>query len=303
MGASGGSIGSNIGERMRTLVSNDGRASGASTRPTRSRSAARSTSRRGAVQHEARWGSSAPGARVSRDDLRLSPLMPPIAWWKDDAAIAGTNGGIEWSATGEACVLCIGAGERHDVNVGATSSSKDGHAPGVDVELNGNVHAALAAAEVNVSARHELGPATVTAHGRASGLVGGELDGHATAELGPQSQRVAARGGAMAGAVAHAEGGVGVDLLGVAITQSGSAEAWAGAGGRGTFDVGHSDGKVSWKFGAGSALGLGAAGEWSGSIDASAIPARHRNLARDALIAGVSASQPGLGALLSLGTR
>jgi hypothetical protein len=54
---------------------------------------------------------------------------------------------------------------------------------------------------------------------------------------------------------------------------------------------------VSWRLGWGAALGLGGAAEWSGSVDASKVPASHRRPAREALhaalgVAGIHVPRP-----------
>jgi hypothetical protein len=118
-------------------------------------------------------------------------------------------------------------------------------------------------------------------------MAGGQVDAAATAHLSRDGLDGELEGGAMVGAVARAEATAGVDLFGVAIRQSGSAEGWAGAGVRGAAALHAGGGVTSWRFGWGGALGLGGAGEWSGTVDASKVPATHRRLARDALLGAV----------------
>src|SRR5690606_30689675 len=93
------------------------------------------------------------------------------------------------------------------------------------------------------------------------------------------------------GAVARAEARAGLELLGVAIVQSVRVEGWAGAGARGTVGVRRSGDSVSWRVGWGAALGLGGAGEWSGTVDVSKVPPSHRRLARDALAAATAVAR------------
>jgi hypothetical protein len=100
-----------------------------------------------------------------------------------------------------------------------------------------------------------------------------------------------ARAGVMVGAVAKAEGRAGVELFGVALEQTGSAEAWAGAGAKGVLGVHASQGRLQWRVGWGAALGIGGATEWNGAVDVSGVSDEHRRLARDALDATVAVTR------------
>lgn len=220
---------------------------------------------------------------VPRDDLRLRPVVDPAAVWQRDWARDGSVAGFGTAADARACFLCGSLEWSHGLQPNAGRTRRGG-----DVGLEGSAEAetrlALASVEAGARVGRQLGPAALAAQGRVRGTVGLEGDAKATLRLGPGSQRIELRGGAMAGAAARAEGKVGVELLGVAITQSGRAEGWAGAGARGVADLRREGSTVEWNVGWGAALGLGGAAEWGGSVDVSEVPVRHRRLARDALL-------------------
>lgn len=243
-----------------------------------------------AVLAEGRWrdqrevrreGGSAP-SRVPRDDLRLTPVFDErAAWsrrWRDRRRIAG----IDTATDLRACALCVALEHGHGLTRGATGGSEGG-VVGIEAGAEGEGRLALAAADASVHATGKLGPATFDGQGRLRGMLGGEARAAAGLQLGRSVQDLELEAGATAGAVARAEGQLGVDLLGVAIRHGGRVEGWAGAGARGVVGVRRERERLSWRFGWGAALGLGGAAEWQGSVDISAVSPRHRRLARDAL--------------------
>lgn len=220
---------------------------------------------------------------VPRDDLRLTPVVAPTAVWQQRWKGHGSAGGFDAAGDARACMLCTALEWSHGNQTGA-SLNRGGVRTGGETEAS--VQARLAVASVEASARVErgIGPAVASLQARLRGTIGGEAEARARLALGRDSQDIELRGGAMAGAVGRSEGTVGIRLLGIAITQSGRAEGWAGAGARGVVSAHRDGGQVQWTLGWGAALGLGGAGEWSGSIDVSQVEARHRRLARDALM-------------------
>lgn len=252
---------------------------------------------------ERRIGSDAPAARVARDDLRLSPALPSVALRRLDTEGELELGGTQLHGDASACGGCAGLGWQLTPRSGVTAGERTGSGrqstqPGLGIDARANAHVALAALDVGGRLRRAAGPATLTGAARGRALVGADLDGRARLEIGHHEQVLELRGGAMAGAVARVEAKAGIDLLGVAIEQSGRAEGWAGAGARGVVSARREHARIEWRFGWGAALGLGGAAEWGGSIDVSKVPARHRRLARDALAAGAVAALPDRGAAL-----
>lgn len=268
MGDHGGSLGARVGERIAALASGEG------------------STRRWRDARERRTGGGTEPVRVSRDELRLEPVVDPAAlWhreWSDDRTLRGTR----VQAHASACAVCASLEWSHDLGTG-TRADGDGARTGLAAGVDGSIRLALAAAEATIQLDRTVGDARVTAKGRVRGAVGAEADATGELQLGASAITAQVDAGAMAGAIARAEGKVGVDLLGVAISQSGRAEGWAGAGLRGTAGVHHEAGAISWRFGWGGALGLGGAAEWSGQVDASRVPESHRRLARDALLGGL----------------
>jgi hypothetical protein len=237
--------------------------------------------------HEVRTGGGSTKVRVSRDELRMSPVIDPLAVWSGSVERSATIAGARTTVDARACVLCGALEWSHGLTRGAATGS-DGSSAGIGGELTMHGRAALASGELNARVERDIGRAGAAfAQGRVRGTLGGELDAAATARLSRGAFDAELEGGAMAGAVARAEARAGVDLFGVAIRQAGSVEGWAGAGVRGAAGVHVGGGVTSWRFGWGGALGIGGAGEWSGSVDASKVPATHRRLARDALLGAV----------------
>lgn len=240
---------------------------------------------------EKRAGGGSLPARVSRDDLRLSPIVPPAAWRERRERAQGEAGGVRWRGEAEGCAICGSVGWRHDVQRGAGIDG-GGAEPGLSVDVPFNARAALLALDVGGRVERSLGWGSLSAQGRAQAMAGAELDGRASLHVGPQQQRVELRGGAMAGAVARAEASGGVQLLGVAIEQSGRAEGWAGAGARGIVDVRREQHRLAWRVGWGAALGLGGAAEWGGSVDVSAMPPKRRRAAARLLVHALRSTTP-----------
>ncbi|MCW2926694.1 MAG: hypothetical protein JWM86_662, partial [Thermoleophilia bacterium] len=143
------------------------------------------------------------------------------------------------------------------------------------------------------------------ADGRVKTTLGAELDARGRARLSASAQDLEVRGSAIAGASARAEAKFGVNLLGVAISQKATGEAWAGAGARGAVGVHRTEDRLEWRLGWGAVLGLGAAAEWEGAVDVAKVPARHRRLAAATLRAGLASTPigPAIGPLLQLRPR
>lgn len=129
---------------------------------------------------------------------------------------------------------------------------------GISQDKNG-LPAARVGAEVFVGARGDAsasGEARLMGigaevQGSGYGMAGAQADGQVVAGL----SGIAASGGAFAGAKVGTSGSASVAGVGA----SGSAEAWAGVGVKGEADASFRDGKLSFKLGAGAALGLGGA--------------------------------------------
>ncbi|MCW2960107.1 MAG: hypothetical protein JWM90_494 [Thermoleophilia bacterium] len=288
LGDDGDQLGGAVGVRLGDIVA--GRARGAQVvRPAEVFPMARGTVR--GVRERRTGGGTAP-ARVGRDDLRLSPTKPARAIWQDGTRRSGTTAGTRWTLDASACALCIGVGFEQALTAGGTTGRGQRAATGLDGEATAQVHAALAAVEARAGAARDLGSARVSVDANGRALVGADAELTGNAALSATSQSIDLRAGAMAGAVARGKGRVGIELLGVAIEQSAAAEGWAGAGARGTVGVHRTSTRVAWTFGWGVGLGLGGAVDWSGSIDVSRMPARHRALARSTLRAASSAALP-----------
>lgn len=235
-----------------------------------------------------RQGGSVP-TRVARDELRLRPTLHERAAWSRRWQRALRPGGAELHLEGSGCALCAAAEAGHSWRTGAEAGS-DGQHAGLELGGEGEARAALGSLDAAATITRSLGPARIDARARARAMVGGEARGSATLRLGHDAQDLELEAGATAGAVARAEGQLGVHLLGVAIRQGGHVEGWAGAGARGVVGVRREDERLSWRVGWGAALGLGGAAEWRGSVDVSEVPQRHRRLARDALDAAIRAA-------------
>jgi hypothetical protein len=243
--------------------------------------------------HEQRRGGGTVPARVARDDLRMNPLVPTVGVWERTLDRSARARGVDAHVSGQACALCVSIGTRHAASSGLIVDSA-GKATGVQANLKADARFALFAAEVGTRLQRDIGfGGQLTAQARVRGLVGAETTGRANLKLGRTEQRLDVGGTAMAGASARAEGRAGLDLFGVAIRQSGSAEGWAGAGVRGEVKVEHSGSSLSWKTGWGAALGLGGALSWGGTVDVSGVPASHRALGQAVLSAALVQSLPG----------
>ncbi len=240
---------------------------------------------------EARTGGGSDPVRVSRDELRMEPMLPPVALWARGWETEREVAGATIDASASACALCASVEWSHELGPKAEAGSSGRYAGlAAGLELGGRM--ALISAELNAKAARRWGAGTSAfAQGRLRGTVGAEADAKATLVANREGVAVDATAGAMAGAVARAEVKTGVDLLGIAIRQSGRVEGWAGAGARGAAGVDVRRDSVSWRLGWGAALGLGGASEWSGSVDTSAVSPRHKRLARDALLASLSVTR------------
>ncbi|MCW2956179.1 MAG: hypothetical protein JWO69_1048 [Thermoleophilia bacterium] len=282
----GGRIGGTVGARVTSAVAGDS----VGEAPRAGHPLAKG-SRRG-VEEFRRGGGSLP-ARVSRDDIRLSPTLPGgAAVASGTATRRGSIAGVAWSVDATACALCVGVGFEHAVRAGASTGRDKATATGLELEGAAGAHAALVGVGARGSASRTVGPATIDARVRAQALVGGDVEGEAKVRLGKSRQELELRGGAMAGAIARGSGSVGVELFGVALEQSASAEGWAGAGARGALGVAHSDDRITWNVGWGAAVGFGGALDWSGSVDVSQVSQAHRAAARRSLRTAISSTIP-----------
>lgn len=262
----GASIGVQVGERIGALVSGD------------------RSSWRWRDAREVRGEVGSRRVRVSRDELRMEPMLPPIAWWSREWSRHANVGGTTVDVEATACALCASLEHSHRLGPLASTGSEDTHA-GLAAGLDLGAKLALVSAQVNARAERRWGTAVrMHGSGRARTTIGGEADGYAQLTASRDRVVLDAEVGAMAGAVARAEAQLGLHVLGVAIQQSGRVEGWAGAGAKGAAGIEFRDGAIAWRFGGGGALGIGGAGEWSGEVDVSGIPVKHRRLARDALV-------------------
>lgn len=305
--AAGGGIGASAVGRIRDAVREDA----APSTPPRRTMAKPAGTRDGAWRdaREQRWSVGQDPPRVSRNDLRLDPVLPDRALWRGlsertfgEAAGAAPGGAVSV----EACLLCIDSGWRRRVSAGISATPRTGKSspPGMGGEVEAQVSVALAAAEVLANVEHLTGWGSWRADGRLRGAIGAEADGRLAAKVSTSVIDLEARGGAMAGAVARAEARAGVDLLGIAVNGTGRAEGWVGAGARGTIGVRREGGIVAWKVGGGAALGVGGAAEWSGSVDVSKLPSRHRDLVAETITRSASTVLPGFpGVVLAFRTH
>lgn len=304
LSGSGGDIASAMAGRLRDAVTGDG----ASERSAPPRYARPDDTKAGGAwrdQRERRWSAGDDPPRVSRNDLRLNPMLPDLAAWRDssertfgDAAGATLRGG----GSIEACLLCIDSGWRNRVSAGISKRPASAASPpGLGGEVEAQASVALAAAEVLGNVEHLTGWGGWNASGRLRGTIGAEADGRLSGTISRSTLVAEARGGAMAGAVARAEARAGVDLLGVAISGTGRAEGWAGIGARGSVGVRREGGVVGWTIGGGAAVGVGGAAEWSGRVDVSKVSTRHRDAAATTIASAATRLLPGLpGAVLAI---
>jgi hypothetical protein len=279
MAGSGSPLGEAVGARVEQLVDGEHASADVSA-------SARIARKRTRTWHERQWSGGDDPLHVPRDELRLTPIIDPLAIWIDEWHRQGRVAGVDSRIEVRACAMCTALEWSHGIRSGAGIDER-----GSDVGFEGTIRAAarlaLVSADATIRARRELGPMAVSGQGRGRVTLGGDAEGEATLRLSRATQQLELDGSAMAGGVARAEGRVGVDLLGIAIRQGGRAEGWAGAGARGTIGVRREPDRLSWRFGWGAAVGLGGAAEWSGSIDISHVPQRHRDLARRSLLAAM----------------
>lgn len=268
-------IGDVVGARIGALVAGE-QPGATSARP-------RIARKRTRTWQERRWSGGDEPVRVPRDELRLTPVIDPRALWGDEWRRSGRVAGVDARVDASACAMCGALEWSHGVRSGAGVDER-----GSDVGFEGVIRAsarlAIASADATIRARREFGPVAVSGQARGRVTVGGDAEGEAKLRLSRGAQELELDGSAMAGGVARGEAKLGVDLLGIAIRQSGRAEGWVGAGARGTFGVRREPARVTWRFGWGAAVGLGGAAEWSGSVDVSRVPERHRQLLRSSLV-------------------
>lgn len=284
--ASGPELGTSIGERLRSLVEDEARAPATDGPVAEPRTLRGVQKRRGA--RERRTGGGDDPVRVPRRDLQLEASRPDRAWRSGEAAWSGRVAGADVDASASGCVLCVAVEHEHDLGVGAGIDG-DGTSTGLFGTLRGGARLAIASVDARLGATRSMGGLRLAMDARARGSLGAEADGTAELRLGRHEQHLELDAGAMAGATARAEARVGAELLGIAVEQGGEVQGWAGAGARGTLQVSREGARVRWRVGWGAALGLGGSAEWSGAIDASGVPARHRRLARRALGTAVRA--------------
>jgi hypothetical protein len=234
---------------------------------------------------EVRAGGGDVRVRVSRDEIRMTPVLDPRALWQRGWSGEGSRTGVDASASISACAMCTGWEQDRGV------VADPGEGGGLLGTVEGSARLALAAVQAQAAARRDLGSVgSVEATARARAMVGVEASGDGELRIGGGVD-AEARGGVMVGAVAKAEGRAGMELFGVALEQTGSAEAWAGAGAKGVLGVHASQGRLQWRVGWGAALGIGGATEWNGAVDVSGVSAEHRRLARDALDATMAVTR------------
>jgi hypothetical protein len=267
LGGSGAPMGDAVAGRMQELVAGD---------------VASLPSGRRRTWHERRREGGTDPVRVPRDELRMDPVIDPHAMWSREWQAQGAPAGIASRADVRACAMCTRLDGSWGVRSGAGLDERGGDV-GFEGTLRVAARIALASIDASVRARHDAGPVALSGQLRGRATVGADAEGEAKLRLSTHAQELDLDGTAAAGAVARGEARMGVDVLGVAIRQGARAEGWAGAGARGTVGVRHERDRVSWRFGWGGALGLGGAAEWSGSIDVTRVPRRHREVARAGL--------------------
>jgi hypothetical protein len=239
---------------------------------------------------EARTGGGSVRVRVSRDELRLRPVVDPLALWSGSWEREGELGaGVHGQVRASACAACAAAEWSRELALGAFNG--DGAGSGLRGELAAAVRAAAVSGQLDARVERRFDDhARLFGTGRTRVTVGGEADGSVRGHVDRATLDIEAEGTAVAGAVARGEVQVGLDVLGVAIRQGARAEGWAGAGIRGVAGVTRTGGVVSWRLGWGGALGLGGAAEVAGSVDVSRVPERHRRIATTTLAAAIGAA-------------
>jgi hypothetical protein len=132
---------------------------------------------------------------------------------------------------------------------GLQASAEVGARAGVEVETNANVNSTA-----------QVGDHTVEANAQGNARAAAEVSAQGTGELNATADNIGVKGegDAFAGARASADGSADFGMNGEKFGEAGGqAEAWAGIGAKGTFDAGYNDGKLSFNYGVGAALGVG----------------------------------------------
>jgi len=251
---------------------------------------------KGSRVEERRAGATKGPARVSRDDLRMDPIVPTVARAQVAAERRMRLAGFDVHVEAKGCALCLQVGERHSLVTGAIKDSA-ANGTGAQVGAQMNARAALVAGDLGLQAQRTVplgraGDAVVTVQGRASGTVGAEIDIKAKVTATRGVQAIDVGGTAMAGAAGKGETRVGLELLGISITQTARGEGWAGAGARGTLAARRDATGFAWNTDWGAALGLGGSGGWGGTIDISGVSPRHRALAGSLLATASRMARP-----------
>lgn len=271
--AHGGTLGRGVGDRVSAIV-----AQVPGVGPTR----------RWRTAHELRTGGGSDPVRVPRDELRMRPVVDPVAWREWRWRRAGERAGVRGTVDAQGCIGCGSLEWSWELLRGGQVRSDGSRSAGLGAAIEGSMRLAIASVQVAVGAERDLGGAgSAFTNARLRGAVGVEADVAARGLLTRGGIDVGVDAGARAGAVARAQVRSGVDLLGISIRQSAAAEGWAGAGARGAVGVRTSDGRIEWRTGWGGALGLGGAAEWSGSIDVAGMSPAHRRLARASIAAAL----------------
>lgn len=285
----GAPLGRAVGHELRVAATGPAGA-GDSTRPVRSTTAERSGS--WSAERGRSWASGPTGQPTG---ARLLPPTSRAHQWAvhegeySAAAGTGTRGA---AATASWCAGCAGYEAGWSTAAGPERRRGEAATPfGLQGTAGGLGYVSVVEGRVVVDGRWTQGP--VRAHGDVSltARLGADADAEARAIVAPGVARVSVGASARAGAIARVEQRAAANLGGVAVSQSLAAEGWAGAGARGQLDAGWERGTVSWRTGAGAALGLGGAFEWSGSVDVAAAAAGARRaatrLGREAVAAGM----------------
>lgn len=219
--------------------------------------------------HERRIGGGTLPVRAGRGRVRLPATIGFDHARRRASIVRGASDGLRVGASG--CWLCASASAEHGFTRGIRRSDQ-GIRTGLGYDASAALQLALAAAQATATWRATAGAVRSDARGRVRAAVGAEADAELGAHLGRGEQSLTLAAGGMAGASASAEGSVGLHALGIAISQSGSAAGWAGAGVEGRLDVRRAGARIEWDVGWGAALGIGGSARWRGAVDLTGLP-------------------------------
>jgi hypothetical protein len=218
-------------------------------------------------------GSSAPLPRSSR----TLPMATTPRWWHRlrqwNTSSRAHGARLRFSAT--LCEGCADARTSWNMYAGGMGTvgrkRANGVSDGIGVSASALAYAALerVAAQEQLTLGNARRGATLTA--RESAVLGGEATADGVLHLGRTRQEADLEVSAVAGARARAEAAGAVHFAGVALSVSGGAEGWAGAGGEAHGSVRLDRGKATVHAKLGGALGLGGALDAGFTLDLSRV--------------------------------